>query len=302
MKPRRARRSARVPLDNRLQLPWCDFSYLLQDWDQSLVEQVIWAGDDGGSNSGPDAASVDGLEHMNQEMAGLATTWCRPSQRLDEGKSWSSTTARDRNATPSGCSGPGAHRTKGDKASRKRMVIAGTVYSVWIATGVRPRKAVAAVVSWSGESPGASARPQNSSSRAHHGRRGALVRERNWPLPGWWRITCVRTAARTSRCPRAMPRKPGGTRADWLPARVVNIWTLARNSALVESRTCIPQRRQLTGRGVCVGAFCGVARKASVSFMDFGEMATTKVGQSCSTGEPEVKCVSLPAESETHAR
>src|SRR5262249_22749941 len=57
-----------VPLDNRLQLPANSFSYVLQDWTQSLcVEQAF------GQASGTMARilglkqSVDSLEHMNQE-------------------------------------------------------------------------------------------------------------------------------------------------------------------------------------------------------------------------------------------
>src|SRR5205823_4961076 len=59
-----------VPLDARLQLPQSDFSYLLQDWDQSLCVECAFAQARStiarilGLNQ-----SVDSLEHMNVGMA-----------------------------------------------------------------------------------------------------------------------------------------------------------------------------------------------------------------------------------------
>ena len=59
-----------VPLDNRLQLPASDFSYLLQDWDQSLcVEQAFGQARTTVQRMLGLRQSVDSLEHMNQEMA-----------------------------------------------------------------------------------------------------------------------------------------------------------------------------------------------------------------------------------------
>jgi hypothetical protein len=65
-----------VPLDNRLQLPEGVFSYLLQDWDQSLcvAEAFRQASATMGRLLGL-KQSVDSLEHLNQEMAKAATTF-----------------------------------------------------------------------------------------------------------------------------------------------------------------------------------------------------------------------------------
>src|SRR5438876_99730 len=77
--------------------------------------------------------SVDSLEHMNQEMATDATTFMlnRP-QPEDEGAivvasaDQKGVVLRRQPDDPP----PKAHRTKGDKASQKRMATVATVYSV----------------------------------------------------------------------------------------------------------------------------------------------------------------------------
>jgi hypothetical protein len=71
---REGQKVAFVPLDNRLQLPQSDFSYVLQDWDQGLcVEQAF-------AQAGSTVArilnlkqSVASLEHMNVHMAERVT-------------------------------------------------------------------------------------------------------------------------------------------------------------------------------------------------------------------------------------
>lgn len=61
---------AYVPLDNRLQLPESVFSYLLQDWDQSLaVEQAFSQVNRTISRMLHLEQSVDSLEGMNRQMA-----------------------------------------------------------------------------------------------------------------------------------------------------------------------------------------------------------------------------------------
>ena len=123
-----------VPLDNRLQLPESVFSYVLQDWDQSFcVEQAF----------GPVSKtierilglkqSVDSLEHMNQEMAEEVTTFMlnRP-QPEEEGEIVVSSADQKGIVMRRQADDPPAkaHRTKGDKASQKRMATVTTVYSV----------------------------------------------------------------------------------------------------------------------------------------------------------------------------
>lgn len=123
-----------VPLDNRLQLPASNFSYVLQDWDQSLcVEQAFQKASDTMWRMLELKQSVDSLEHMNQEMAGGvdAFTLNRPPPEQEGAIMVASTDQkgivmrRSADDPP-----PKAHRTKGEKASKKRMATVATVYSV----------------------------------------------------------------------------------------------------------------------------------------------------------------------------
>jgi hypothetical protein len=123
-----------VPLDSRLQLPDSVFSYVLQDWDQSLcVEQAFGQASSTIGRILNLNQSVDSLEHMNQEMAKDATCFMleqpAPAQEGEiivtsaDGKGI--VMRRSADDPP-----PKAHRTKGDKASQKRMATVATVYSV----------------------------------------------------------------------------------------------------------------------------------------------------------------------------
>lgn len=123
-----------VPLDNRLQLPEGAFSYLLQDWDQSLcVEQAFSQARTTIARILGFKQSVDSLEHMNQEMAEEVTNFMlnRPQPEEEGGLMVASADQkgivmrRSADDPP-----PKAHRTKGDKASQKRMATVATVYSV----------------------------------------------------------------------------------------------------------------------------------------------------------------------------
>jgi hypothetical protein len=123
-----------VPLDNRLQLPKGVFSYVLQDWDQSFcVEQAFGPVQKTIARMLGLKQPVDSLEHMNQEMAKEVTTFMlnRP-QPQEEGEIVVSSAdqkgivmRRHADDLPAK-----AHRTKGDKASQKRMATVTTVYSV----------------------------------------------------------------------------------------------------------------------------------------------------------------------------
>ena len=123
-----------VPLDNRLQLPASVFSYVLQDWNQSLcVEEAFGQASATMWRMLELKQSVDSLEHMNQEMAKNATTFMlnRP-QPEQEGQivvasaDQKGIVMRRQPADPP----PKAHRTKGEKASQKRMATVATVYTV----------------------------------------------------------------------------------------------------------------------------------------------------------------------------
>lgn len=125
-----------VPLDNRLQLPASPFSYVLQDWDQALAAEQAF----GQVNVTIERMlglkqSVDSLERGNHDMAEQATPFRlnRPLPPADEegeifvtGADGKGVVMRRGPDDPA----PAAYRTKGDKASQKRMATVGTVYSV----------------------------------------------------------------------------------------------------------------------------------------------------------------------------
>jgi hypothetical protein len=125
-----------VPLDNRLQLPASAFSYVLQDWDQALCAEDAF---------GPVNVtiarilglkqSVDSLEHMNRDMAAHATPFRlnRPlPPAAEEGEVFVVSADGKGVVLRRGAEDPAppAYRTKGDKASQKRMATVGAVYSV----------------------------------------------------------------------------------------------------------------------------------------------------------------------------
>jgi hypothetical protein len=125
-----------VPLDNRLQLPASDFSYVLQDWDQALcAEQAFGQVNVTIARMLGLKQSVDSLEHMNQDTAEHATPF-RLTRELpppaEEGELFvvgadgKGVVMRRGALDPA----PAAYRTKGDKASKKRMATVGTAYSV----------------------------------------------------------------------------------------------------------------------------------------------------------------------------
>jgi hypothetical protein len=125
-----------VPLDNRLALPEGAFSYLLQDWDQALcAEQAFGQASSTVARILGLKQSVDSLEQMNQHMAQSASPYRlnRPVPPADEegelfvasadGKGIVMRRGADEPA-------PSAYRSKGEKASCKRMATVGAVYSV----------------------------------------------------------------------------------------------------------------------------------------------------------------------------
>ena len=123
-----------VPLDNHLQLPEGVFSYVLQDWDQSLcVEQAFGQASTAVGRILGLKQSVDSLEHMNQEMAKEVTNFMltQPTPQTEGEIAVASADQKGivmrRQADDPA---PKAHRTKGDKASQKRMATVATVYTV----------------------------------------------------------------------------------------------------------------------------------------------------------------------------
>lgn len=133
-----------VPLDNRLQLPRGDFSYLLQDWDQGFcVEQAFGPSAQGIARMLGLRQSVDSLERMNEAMAeDVPDFWqAQPPPKASaqgalvvvsaDGKGIvmrrSAAPASPEAARPAP---PSVHRRKGEKANRKRMATVGTAYTV----------------------------------------------------------------------------------------------------------------------------------------------------------------------------
>ena len=125
-----------VPLDNRLQLPESVFSYVLQDWDQGLcVEQAFGPAQSTVARMLNLKQSVDSLEQMNVHMAERVTDFRENRPRPDpvtegpilvtsaDGKG---IVMRRSAEDPA----PAAHRSKGQKASQKRMATVGTAYTV----------------------------------------------------------------------------------------------------------------------------------------------------------------------------
>jgi hypothetical protein len=125
-----------VPLDNRLQLPASDFSYVLQDWDQALcVEQAFGQARSTVARILNLTQTVDSLERMNVQMAEPVTSFRenRPKPEPATEGAILVTSADGKGIVmrrEAGAKAPAAHRTKGEKASQKRMATVGTAYTV----------------------------------------------------------------------------------------------------------------------------------------------------------------------------
>jgi hypothetical protein len=187
-----------VPLDNRLQLPEGAFSYLLQDWDQSMcVEQAFGQAERTLERMLGLKQSVDSLERMNMHMAERVDDFRAEQKRPAE--------AEEGEIVVSSADGKGvvmrraegeerarAHRTKGDKASRKEMAVVGAVYSV--DRHVRTAEAVVAALFGDDRDRPKSKRPtpchkQTMASLAYtdaDGTHPGMVRTYTWMLEEIW--------------------------------------------------------------------------------------------------------------------
>src|SRR5438552_4843958 len=125
-----------VPLDNRLQLPENVFSYVLQDWDQSLaMEQAFGQVSQTIERMLQLRQSVDSLEGMNRQMA-VDVGWFRElyvtPPPAEEGPIVV-TTADCKGIVIRGQGSPtvcGGQRPAGQRANQKRMATVGAVYTV----------------------------------------------------------------------------------------------------------------------------------------------------------------------------
>jgi hypothetical protein len=125
-----------VPLDNRLQLPESDFSYLLQDWDQELaVEQAFSKVSQTIERMLRLKQNTDSLENMNRHMAQDTAAFREslPAPSAAEEGQIIVVTADGKGvvirgqATPTLC---GGERPAGRRANGKRMATVGAVYSI----------------------------------------------------------------------------------------------------------------------------------------------------------------------------
>jgi hypothetical protein len=125
-----------VPVDDRLQLPAGMFSYVLQDWDQALcVEEAFNQAERTVQRILGLKQSVDSLERMNVHMAQQVSDFRaeRPLPPPEEEGELVVTSADGKGIVMrrhEGEKAPPAHRTKGEKTSRKQMAIVGAVYTV----------------------------------------------------------------------------------------------------------------------------------------------------------------------------
>lgn len=133
---REGQKIACVPLDNRLQLPESVYSYVLQDWDQGLCAEEAF-----GQTRRTIARmlglkqSVDSLERMNEQMAAQVQSYRenRPMPRREDEGELLVVSADGKGIVmrrSAEAAAPAAHRSKGEKASQKRMATVGAVYSV----------------------------------------------------------------------------------------------------------------------------------------------------------------------------
>lgn len=125
-----------VPLDNRLQLPAGDYSYLLQQWDQMLgCESAFARVADTLKEMLHLKQPVDSLEAGNRQMAESVEAFraARPQPKAsDEGELFVLSSDGKGIVIRRGPDDPAPkiHRGKGDKANKKRMAIVGAIYSV----------------------------------------------------------------------------------------------------------------------------------------------------------------------------
>ena len=134
--PRDGQKIELAPTDQRLQLPASDLSYLLQEWDQMLgIEHAFGKVRDTLASVLRLKQSVDTLERTNRQMAEPILEFHEsqpPAKRTEDAQLLVVT--EDNKGVPmvrNPAEKPvGAHRSKGEKANKKRMACLGCVYSV----------------------------------------------------------------------------------------------------------------------------------------------------------------------------
>lgn len=124
-----------VPTDQRLQLPQCELSYLLQEWDQLLgCEHAFGRVRDTLAAILHLKQSVDTLEHNNRQMAEAAPAFRENQPPVDPTREGELLVVTEDNkgvpmVRPAQQRPAGAHRKKGEKANKKQMACIGCAYS-----------------------------------------------------------------------------------------------------------------------------------------------------------------------------
>jgi hypothetical protein len=124
-----------VPLDNRLQLPQSDYSYLLQEWDQALGCECAFARVAATIQAILGVKQpVDSLEQLNRDMAESVQPFRQQRPLPEPEKEGELFVVTDDAKGVVMRRGPDeaakAFRKRGDKANKKRMAIVGAIYSV----------------------------------------------------------------------------------------------------------------------------------------------------------------------------
>ena len=125
-----------VPTDQRLQLPDCETSYLLQNWEQLLgVDQAFGMAATTLKTIFGLTPPVDTLERGNRQMAEAAPAFREAQPAPDPKAEGQLLIVTEDNkgvpmVRPAENAPVGAHRTKGEKANKKQMACIGCVYTV----------------------------------------------------------------------------------------------------------------------------------------------------------------------------
>ena len=125
-----------MPLDQRLQLPESECSYVLPDWDQALgAEHAFSRIDETIRMILGFQQPVDSLERMNRQMARTVESFrtSRPRPPAEEEGEIVVVTADNQGIPmrrPADQRPVGSHRKQGEKANQKQMATVGAVYTV----------------------------------------------------------------------------------------------------------------------------------------------------------------------------
>lgn len=125
-----------IPVDQKLQLPESDVSYLLQEWDQLLnLESAFGKTRDVIETILRIRQSVDTLEGGSRQLSESAEAFFEQQPAFDRGAEGKFLVATEDNkgipmVRPQTEPSPAGHRTKGHKKNKKQMACVGCVYSV----------------------------------------------------------------------------------------------------------------------------------------------------------------------------